>query len=102
MYFSNRFKFPTWDLEVIGAKGGLRTHSTATEDGVPPAVLWSAEGVEKPTVPAGDYWTADTAGWVRAFAEKRDPPLDAREGLVITNACLACRESAERGYAIEV
>jgi UDP-N-acetylglucosamine 3-dehydrogenase len=102
MYFSNRFAFPTWDLEVIGTKGALRTHTGTKEDGVPPAVLWTAEGVEQLSVPEGFFWPADTAEWVNAFAEGRRPPIDAEEGRVITEISLACRESAEKKRAVEL
>ena len=102
MYFSNRFPFPTWDLEVIGTKGALRTHSSGAADGVPPAVVWGEDGPEQLDVPEGDFWTADTRAWVGAFAAGEPPPIDAEEGRTITAVSLACRESAESGRTVEL
>ena len=102
MYFSNRFPFPTWNLEVIGTEGAIRTHSGRGDDGVPPAVLWTADGAEQLDVPAGDNWTADTAAWVRAFATGGEPPIDAEEARTITEICLACRQSAQTGRVVSL
>jgi myo-inositol 2-dehydrogenase/D-chiro-inositol 1-dehydrogenase len=101
LYFSNRFRFPTWDLEVIGTEGAIRTHAGG-DDGLPQALLWTAKGVEQLEVPAGDNWTADTAAWVGAFAAGQNPPIDAAEGQLITEISLACRESARRGQPVAV
>ena len=101
MYFSHRFAFPTWDLEVVGTEGVIRTH-VGRDDGVPPALLWTAGGVERLDVPKGDNWTADTAAWVHAFATKQPPPIDAEEGRINTEVCLACRDSAEQGRPIDL
>ncbi|KKK77953.1 hypothetical protein LCGC14_2848430, partial [marine sediment metagenome] len=100
MYFSNRFGFPTWDLEVIGTDGAIRTHVGHGDDGVPRALLWTSEGPEQLDVPEGDNWTADTAAWVRAFAGDASPPIDAEEALAITEICLACRQSANTGQPV--
>ena len=96
MHFSNRFAFPTWDLEVAGTAGALRTHSGTPQDGVPEALLWTADGVEVLDVPEGNCWSADTEAWVAAFNQHRTPPIDAEEGRLITMISLACRESAEQ------
>jgi len=100
MYFSNRFAFPAWSLEVIGTEGAIRTHAGRADDGVPRAVLWTAKGSEPLEVPDGDNWTADTAAWVRAFAGDAAPPIDAEEARVITEITLACRQSAQAGRSV--
>lgn len=100
MYFSNRFGFPTWNLEVIGTEGAIRTHAGRDGDGVPRALLWTSAGPEPLEVPQGDNWTADTAAWVRAFAGDQPPPIDAEEAQAITEICLACRQSAQAGRAV--
>ena len=100
MYFSNRFGFPTWNLEVIGTEGAIRTHAGRAGDGVPRAVLWTSAGPEPLEVAEGDNWTADTAAWVAAFADDGPPPLDAEEARAITEICLACRQSARTGQAV--
>lgn len=102
MYFSNRFPFPTWNLEVIGTEGAIRTHVGRPDDGVPRALLWTSKGLEQLEVPEGDNWAADTAAWVRAFAGDGPPPIDAEEAQAITEICLACRQSAHAGRAVSL
>ena len=102
LYFSNRFPFPTWDLEVIGTEGALRTHAGAQQDGVPPAVLWTKDGPTEIPVPEGDFWTADTSAWVAAFAADRPHQIDAEEARTITEISLACREAAQQKRAVDL
>ena len=102
LYFSNRFPFPTWDLEVVGVSGALRTHSAAGADGIPDGLLWTGEGVERIEVPKGSLWDLDVAAWTRAFAEDKEPQINADEGKAITEICLACRESSESGRVVEL
>ena len=102
MYFSNRFAFPTWELEVIGTKGAVRTHSGAPDDGVPRGLLWTADGMQKLDVPDGSFWPADTAAWVNAFDRGEPPPIDAEEGRIITQISLACWESAKKKRPVDV
>ena len=102
MYFSNRFAYPTWDLEVIGTEAALRTHAGTPGDGVPQALLWSKDGVETLAVPKGSFWTEDTAAWVGAFAAGREAEINAEEGRIITEVTLACWESAKRKAVVEL
>jgi predicted dehydrogenase len=99
MYFCSRFAFPTWEMELVGAKGAILVRQPAGQTSTSVA-LTTAKGQQELTPPQRTpHWELF---WVDELKQRCAPSLDAAYAREVTRVCLAARESAKRNRAVSL
>jgi predicted dehydrogenase len=100
MYFCNRFAYPVWELEVIGARGAVKVFPEAGDPYALTAVVYTDRGARKLALPrnAPDREVA----WVNGFKEGSPAVVSAERAREITLVSLAARESARKGRRVQL
>ncbi len=97
LYFSTRWAFPTWEIEVIGTTGAIKTMQTGYE-----AMQFGPTGVEAFQQTRNDMVLAEVQDWVdacRTGARPEVPVADAARTLAV---CLAARDSAASAAPVDM
>lgn len=97
IYFSTKWPFPRWEIEVVGTQGAVKTMQTGYE-----GMLFSDSGIQAFTHTLNDMVLAEVTEWVEACRSKRQPEVPVADALRTLEACFACRESAETRQPVVV
>ena len=97
IYFSTRWPFPRWEIEVVGSEGAVKTMQTGYE-----GMLFTKDGVQAFQHNMNDMVLAEIADWVDACRNRRAPEVPVADALRTLEACFASRDSAERKRAVEL
>ena len=97
IYFSTRWPFPRWEIEVVGSKGAVKTMQTGYE-----AMLFSKDGVQAFQHNMNDMVLAEIADWVEACRKQRQPEVTMTDAVRTLEACFAARDSASRGEPVSL
>jgi len=97
IYFSTKWPFPRWEIEVVGSKGAVKTLQTGYE-----GMLFSKDGVQAFQHTLNDMVLAEITDWVEACRIGRAPEVPVEDATRTLAACFACRESARKGEPISL
>lgn len=95
LYFSTCWPFPTWEIEVIGSTGALKTLQTGYE-----VMQFGPGGVEAFQQTRNDMVLAEVGDWIASCRSGRRPEVPVADGARTLAACLAARESAQTGQPV--
>ncbi|MGI6207423.1 MAG: Gfo/Idh/MocA family protein [Anaerolineae bacterium] len=97
LYFSTRWPFPAWEIEVIGSDGAIKTMQTGYE-----VMQFGPSGVEAFQQTRNDMVLAEVTDWVDACRSGRRPEVPVADAALTLAACLAARESAASGSPVSL
>ena len=97
MYFSTRWPFPRWEIEVVGSKGAVKTMQTGFE-----GMLFTKDGVQAFQHNMNDMVLAEIGDWVDACRGGRQPEVPLNDALLTLKACFASRDSAKRNEPVAI
>jgi predicted dehydrogenase len=98
VYFSVRgFRMPSWEIEVVGRSGALRTQQSAYE-----GTLFAPDGPRAFYRSQGDALLAEVQAWVDCCREGREPEVTVEHARHVIEVALACRQSHQQRRAVEL
>jgi predicted dehydrogenase len=90
IYFSvNRFQFPSYEIELIGTTGAIRTQQNVYE-----GTLFTPDGVRNFYRYQNPHLLDEMRHWVQCCINRTDPDLTIEDAQRVIELCLACRQSA--------
>ena len=91
IYFSvDGFRLPTYEIELIGTAGAIRTQQSVYE-----GTLFTKDGVSNFYRIQNNNLLDEMAHWVECCQNKTDPDLTIEDAQRVIELCLACRQSAQ-------
>ena len=91
IYFSVAgFRFPTYEVELVGTAGAIRTQHSVYE-----GTLFTKDGVSNFYRIQNNNLLDEIAHWVECCQNKTDPDLTIEDAQRVIELCLACRRSAQ-------
>jgi len=97
IYFSTRWPFPRWEIEVVGDKGAVKTMQTGYE-----VMVFNKSGVQAMQHTLNDMLLAEVTDWIEACRSRRPPEVPVEDAARTLAACFACCESAKKGKPISL
>ena len=97
IYFSTRWPFPRWEIEVVGSSGAVKTMQTGYE-----GMLFNKEGVHAFQHNMNDMVLAEISDWVEACRQGRPPEVPVDDALRTLAACFASRDSARTQMPVTI
>jgi predicted dehydrogenase len=98
MYFCNRVRYPSWQMEVVGPGGVLSIHRAGPDEASVVVGLNGLQGYEPLSLP--DHSPGWESFWIDDFLAGRKPAISADEAKWITQISLAARESSAAGVPV--
>ena len=95
IYFSTRWPFPRWEIEVVGSKGAIKTMQTGYE-----GMLFTEGGVQAFQKTLNDMVLAELTDWVEACHAGRAPEVPVADALRTLDVCFAARRAAHSGVPV--
>jgi len=90
IYFSvEGFQFPSYEIELVGTTGGIRTQQSVYE-----GTLFTSEGVSNFYRTQNNNLLDEMRHWVQCCIDKTDPELAIEDARRVIELCLATRQSA--------
>ena len=91
IYFSvEGFRFPSYEVELVGTAGAIRTQQSVYE-----GTLFTKEGARNFYRLQNNNLLDEMTHWVECCQNKTDPDLTIEDAQRVIELCLACRESAQ-------
>ena len=91
IYFSVQgWRFPSYEMELVGTEGCLRTQQSVYE-----GMLFTQEGITNFYRIQNNNLQDEMRHWVQCCMNKTDPELTIEDARSIIELCLACRQSAK-------
>ena len=91
IYFSvDGFRLPTYEIELVGTEGAIRTQQSVYE-----GTLFTKDGISNFYRIQNNNLLDEMAHWVESCQNKTDPDLTIEDARRVIELCLACRESAQ-------
>ncbi|MBI2194262.1 MAG: Gfo/Idh/MocA family oxidoreductase [Planctomycetes bacterium] len=97
VYFSTRWEFPRWEVEVMGTKGALRTQQSVYE-----GMVFTADGVKAFYRTRSDDVLAEVSHWIRACKGEAENEVTMDDAVKVIEICLAARESATTSKPVKL
>ena len=98
VYFAvEGFRFPSWEIEVVGTSGALRTQQSGYE-----GTLFAADGPRAFHRAQGDLLLAEVRAWIDCCREGGAPELTVEQAREVLEIALACRRSSQRRAPVEL
>ena len=96
IYFSvTGFRFPTYEVELVGTIGAIRTQQSVYE-----GTLFTKEGINNFYRIQNNNLLDEMTHWVECCQHKTDPDLTIEDAQRVLELCLACRQSAQTNTPI--
>lgn len=90
IYFSVRgWSFPSYEVELVGAEGGIRTQQNVYE-----GMISTKDGIRSFYRIQNNMLLDEVSYWIKCCVERKDPDLTIEDARSIIELCLACRQSA--------
>ncbi|MDP7279261.1 MAG: Gfo/Idh/MocA family oxidoreductase [Candidatus Poribacteria bacterium] len=90
IYFSvEGFQFPSYEIELVGTTGGIRTQQSVYE-----GTLFTSEGVSNFYRTQNNNLLDEMRHWVQCCIDKTNPELAIEDARRVIELCLATRQSA--------
>lgn len=91
IYFSVKgWQFPSYEVELVGTEGCLRTQQSAYE-----GTLFTRDGITNFYRTGNNNLLEEMRHWVQCCIAKTDPELTIEDAHRVIELCLACRQSAQ-------
>ena len=91
IYFSvDGFRFPTYEVELVGTTGAIRTQQSVYE-----GTLFTKDGINSFYRIQNNNLLDEMAHWIKCCQNKTDPDLTIEDAQRVIELCLACRQSAQ-------
>ena len=91
IYFSvEGFRFPSYEVELVGTAGAIRTQQSVYE-----GTIFSKDGISSFYRIQNNNLLDEMSHWVRCCLNKTDPDLTIEDAQRVIELCLACRQSAQ-------
>lgn len=98
IYFAVRgFRMPTWEIEVVGTQGALRTQQSSYE-----GLVFTADGPRSFYRNQNDALQTEVQAWVDCCRTGRDPEVTVEHARHVLEVALACRQSHEQRRPVEL
>jgi predicted dehydrogenase len=98
VYFAvEGFRFPSWEIEVVGTRGALRTQQSSYE-----GMLFAAEGPKSFYRSQSDLLLAEVQAWLACCREGKRPDVTVEHARDVLEIALACRRSSTRHEPVEL
>lgn len=94
-YFSMRWPYPSWEVEIVGSKGAIKTTQSASE-----GVVYSPAGIGSFYRSQNDHLAAELRHWLGACQGKWPPEVALADARRTIEASLACLKSAQSGQPV--
>lgn len=90
VYFSVKgWRFPSYEVELVGTEGAIRTHQNVYE-----GMLSTKDGITNFYRIQNNNLQDEIGHWIQCCINKSDPNLTIEDARSVIELCLACRESA--------
>ena len=90
IYFSvNGWSFPSYEVELVGTKGCIRTQQSAYE-----GMLFTKDGITNFYRIQNDNLLDEMKHWIQCCVARTEPELTIEDACGVIELCLACRHSA--------
>ncbi len=91
IYFSmDGFRFPSYEVELVGTTGAIRTQQSVYE-----GTLFTKDGTNNFYRLQNNNLLDEMTHWVDCCQNKTDPDLTIEDAQRVIEICIACRQSAE-------
>jgi len=97
IYFSMAWSFPSYEVEIVGTEGAIRTHQSVYE-----GTIFSRDGISSFYRIQNNNLLDEMRHWVQCCINKTDPELTIEDARSVIKLCLACRESAKSNNPVEI
>ncbi|HIB90300.1 TPA: Gfo/Idh/MocA family oxidoreductase [Candidatus Poribacteria bacterium] len=98
IYFSvNGFQFPSYEIELVGTTGAIRTQQSVYE-----GTLFTSAGVSNFYRTQNNNLLDEMRHWVQCCINKTEPELTIEDARRVIELCLAMRQSAKTQKPIEL
>mgnify|MGYP001169177319 FL=1 len=98
IYFPiNGFQFPSYEIELVGTTGGIRTQQSVYE-----GTLFTSAGVSNFYRTQNNILLDEMKHWVQCCLNKTEPELTIEDARRVIELCLATRQSAKTQMPIEL
>ena len=94
-YFSMRWRYPSWEVEIVGSKGAIKTTQSAFE-----GAQFGPDGISSFYRQQNDHLGAELRHWLGACQGKWPPELTLADARRTIEASLACLKSAQTGQPV--
>lgn len=93
IYFSvEGFRMPSWEIEVVGTRGAIRTQQSSYD-----GMIFTADGPRCFYRNQNDVLLAEVKSWIDCCRDRREPEITVEHARDVIEVALACRRSsAER------
>jgi len=100
MYFCNHFRYPSWQLEIVGPKGVISLTRGPNDPYQVTVGVDRGDGFTPLPLPADSpHWEMF---WVDEFLQGREPSLSVEYARLVTQISLAARYAASAGKTVHV
>ena len=90
IYFSvNGWRFPSYEVELVGTGGAIRTQQSAYE-----GMMFTKDGTTSFYRIQNNNLLDEMEHWIQCCINKEDPELTIEDARAVIELCLACRQSA--------
>ena len=91
IYFSvEGFRFPSYEVELVGTTGAIRTQQSVYE-----GTIFTKDGINNFYRLQNNILLDEMTHWVGCCLNKTDPDLTIEDAQRVIELCLACRQSAQ-------
>jgi predicted dehydrogenase len=98
IYFGVRgFRMPSWEIEVVGTQGALRTQQSSYE-----GVLFGEAGPRSFYRNQNDALLAEVQAWLACCREGKEPEVTVEHARHIVEVAVACRRSHEQRRPVDL
>jgi len=98
VYFAvEGFRFPSWEIEIVGTRGALRTQQSGYE-----GTLFAADGPRSFHRGQSDLLLAEVQAWLACCREGKPPDVTVEQAREVLEIALACRRSSARREPVEL
>jgi len=94
-YFGMRWPYPSWEVEVVGSKGAIKTTQSAFE-----GTQYGPDGIVSFYRSQNDHLAAELRHWVGACQGKWPPEVSLADARRTIEASVACLKSAQTGQPV--
>ena len=96
IYFSVDWAFPSWEVELMGTSGSIRTQQSING-----GLIFTKSGTVS-YENRSNMFLEEIQDWVNCCVNKTEPSLNIEDARSVIEICLACRESAKTNLPVAI
>lgn len=98
IYFSvESFRMPSWEIEVVGTRGAIRTQQSSYE-----GTVFTADGPRSFYRNQNNVLLAEVQNWVECCRKRREPEITLEHARDVIEIALACRQSSAEHRPVDL